>query len=720
MARGINPLLTTAFRPVDGASLIALRRIFGILCLIAVIRFFAHGWIDALYIAPAHHFTYPGFGWVHPWPGWGMYAHFAALGLASAGIIIGWRPRLCAALFAIGIAYVELLDRTNYLNHYYLMTLVSLLLAILPHPAPPHRQAAAAVPQRTLWTHLKDAGSAPRQTLWLHLKNASSVPMRTLWPHRQATAAVPQWTLWTLRFQVGIVYAFAGIAKLNPDWLQHALPLRIWLYQHGDFPLLGPTLQQPAAAYALSWAGAIFDLAIVPALLWRRTRAPAYGVLAAFHISTGLLFPHLGIFPWLMMGLALIYFPPNWPRRLQEHLPRLLRPRPASAEIPPSEKSAPTSTPAVGKVPPATSSVPTTASAKVPPAQGLVRIADCGGVPQAQGRSQTTAGGELTQAERSAQTTDCAGLTPAVGSVQTTNSGKATPATGCPQTTASAGLAPAAGRPQTTGRAGTTPAKGSAQPTAGGGATPAQGPVRITAGGGATPAARWAQPTAGDGATPAQGPVVITAGNSATPAKISPPTTASNGVPPSAVSPPTMASPGIPPAKGPPPTTASGKLSRAARIGAAALTLYIALQLAIPLRHYAYPGNVRWNEAGYLFAWRVMLTEKTGFVRFRVQDPTTGQTWQIAPDAYLTPLQTERMAIQPELIRQTARIIRNDFAGRGYDGVTIAADAFVSYNGRPATRLIDPNANLAAVPPAPAPAKWVLPHDDTPPGRGPR
>ena len=160
----------------------------------------------------------------------------------------------------------------------------------------------------------------------------------------------------------------------------------------------------------------------------------------------------------------------------------------------------------------------------------------------------------------------------------------------------------------------------------------------------------------------------------------------------------------------------AGRLSRAARVGAVALALYAVVQLAMPLRHYAYPGNVRWNEAGYLFAWRVMLTEKTGFVRFRVHDPATGQTWQVSPDAYLTPLQTERMAIQPELIRQTARIIRDDFAGRGYDGVSVTADAFVSYNGRPAARLIDPNANLAALQPAPAPAKWVLPYDDAPPG----
>ena len=114
-----------AFCPVDGASIAAFRILFGLLGLATVVRFFAYGWIDALYIAPAHHFTYPGLGWAQPWPGWGMYAHFAALGLLSVGIAVGWRWRVCAALFGIGFTYVELLDQTTYLNHYYLVSLLA-------------------------------------------------------------------------------------------------------------------------------------------------------------------------------------------------------------------------------------------------------------------------------------------------------------------------------------------------------------------------------------------------------------------------------------------------------------------------------------------------------------------------------------------------------------------------------------------------------------------
>ena len=67
----------------------------------------------------------------------------------------------------------------------------------------------------------------------------------------------------------------------------------------------------------------------------------------------------------------------------------------------------------------------------------------------------------------------------------------------------------------------------------------------------------------------------------------------------------------------------------------AALMLFAFFQLAMPLRHFTYPGNVCWNEEGYRFAWRVMLSEKTRFVEYRVHDPDTGRTWLVAPDTYL-------------------------------------------------------------------------------------
>ena len=213
-----------------------------------------------------------------------MYLHFALLGLASLGVALGYRYRLSIAAFFLLFTYVELIDKTTYLNHYYWVSLVSLLMIFMPL----NRTAAL------------DARRKP-----------ASGRDHTL----------PAWVVWTLRAQVGVVYLFAGIAKLNPDWLLHAQPLRIWLYNSGDLLLVGPLLKEAWVAYAMSWAGAAFDLTIVGWLLWRRSRPIAYVVLVVFHLLTWLLFP-IGMFPWIMSAGALIFFAPDWPQRLLAGLRR--------------------------------------------------------------------------------------------------------------------------------------------------------------------------------------------------------------------------------------------------------------------------------------------------------------------------------------------------------------------------------------------------------------
>ena len=106
-----------------------------------------------------------------------------------------------------------------------------------------------------------------------------------------------------------------------------------------------------------------------------------------------------------------------------------------------------------------------------------------------------------------------------------------------------------------------------------------------------------------------------------------------------------------------------------------------------------------------------MLTEKVGLAHFRARDSDTGESWLVTPDDYLTPLQVERMSFQPDLILQTAHIIADDFAERGYGDVEVRAEAFVSWNGRPNGRLIDPDADLAAIEPSLAPKRWILPYE---------
>jgi hypothetical protein len=262
--------------PVDAASLAVFRILFGLLLAVAMVRFIALGWIDELYLAPRFHFTWAAFSWVRPLPPALMHAHFQVLVILALAIAAGFHSRVCAALFFAGFTYVELLDKATYLNHYYLISLLSGLLVVMPA----HR------------TWSIDAWRRPRS----------------------AAATVPTWAIDLLRFQVGVVYVFAGLAKLNADWLLHGQPLRIWLAARSDLPLVGGFLAQRQTAYVSSWCGAGYDLCIVIPLMNRRWRSGAYGTVVVFHALTGLLFP-IGMFPAIMIVATLIFFPSDWPRR---------------------------------------------------------------------------------------------------------------------------------------------------------------------------------------------------------------------------------------------------------------------------------------------------------------------------------------------------------------------------------------------------------------------
>jgi hypothetical protein len=125
--------------------------------------------------------------------------------------------------------------------------------------------------------------------------------------------------VWLLRFQIGVVYVFAGLAKAKADWLLHGQPLNAWLAARTETPLIGRWFDEPAVALAMSWAGLLYDTTIVIWLSWARTRVPAYLVLIGFHGLTGYLFM-IGMFPLIMTSAALIFFSPSWPRRLLERI----------------------------------------------------------------------------------------------------------------------------------------------------------------------------------------------------------------------------------------------------------------------------------------------------------------------------------------------------------------------------------------------------------------
>lgn len=261
--------------PVDIASLAAFRVLFGLVMAAGMTRFLAKGWVTEIYLRSRFHFPYPGFEWVRPWPDEWMHIHFVLLALLALMIAVGFCYRAATVLFCLGFTYVELIDQTAYLNHYYLASLFSGLLIFLPA----HRG----------WS--VDA--------WLK-------------PSLQRDAS-PACALNLLRFQIAVVYVFAGLAKLNSDWILHAQPLRIWLAAQSCLPLIGPWLGQEWVAYAASWFGAIYDLTIVFFLLRRRTRPAAFLAVVFFHVATWILF-NIGMFPWIMIAASTLFFAPDWPR----------------------------------------------------------------------------------------------------------------------------------------------------------------------------------------------------------------------------------------------------------------------------------------------------------------------------------------------------------------------------------------------------------------------
>ncbi len=125
---------------------------------------------------------------------------------------------------------------------------------------------------------------------------------------------VPAWTLWLLRAQVGLPYFFGGIAKLNSDWLVGGEPMRIWLSPLAKIPAFGHIFAANWVVFSFVIGGLLLDLLVVPLLLWRRTRPFAFVAAVLFNLINSVLFD-IGIFPWLMLGALLIFFPPDVPRR---------------------------------------------------------------------------------------------------------------------------------------------------------------------------------------------------------------------------------------------------------------------------------------------------------------------------------------------------------------------------------------------------------------------
>lgn len=270
-------------KQTSSSPLAVFRFFFGLLMSVSIIRFWTKGWIEELYLEPTFHFSYYGFEWVKPIGDFTYFIFLICL-LSSFFIAVGLKYRYSIIVFFLSFTYIELMDKTTYLNHYYFVSILSFLMIFLP-------------------------------------ANASFSVDNLI--EKKSYKKIPKWSVDCIKLLISIVYIYAAIAKMNSDWLIDAMPLKIWLTSNYDLPLLGDLFQKNWVHYFMSWSGMFYDLFIPFLLLYSKTRIFAFFLVIAFHLLTKILFP-IGMFPYIMIISALIFFSPNFHNKIIYYLKSIL------------------------------------------------------------------------------------------------------------------------------------------------------------------------------------------------------------------------------------------------------------------------------------------------------------------------------------------------------------------------------------------------------------
>ncbi|WP_339609905.1 HTTM domain-containing protein [uncultured Planktosalinus sp.] len=259
------------FKHIDNSGLVVFRVVFGLLITLEAFGAIATGWVKRVLIEPQFTFSFIDFPWLQPLPGDGMYYYFALMGVFGIMLMLGYKYRLASIGYLVMWAGVYFMQKSAYNNHYYLMLLLLGFMSVLP---------------ANRWFSL-DAKFNPE------IKSPS----------------MPRWCALVIIFQVWIVYTYASVAKLYPDWLDASMA-QILMSGKANYWLIGDILQQNWVHWSIAYTGILFDLLIVPLLLWKRTRMLGFVISIFFHLFNSIVF-QIGIFPYMSIAFALFFFTPK-------------------------------------------------------------------------------------------------------------------------------------------------------------------------------------------------------------------------------------------------------------------------------------------------------------------------------------------------------------------------------------------------------------------------
>lgn len=263
------------FKQVDNSPLIVFRIFFGLLIALEAWGAIATGWVRRTLVEPQFTFNFIGFDFLQPLPGSGMYFYFGLMGLFGIFVMLGFKYRFSIIAYTLLWSCVYFMQKTSYNNHYYLLILLLIFMCIVPA----HNYFSI------------DAKKNPE------LKSIS----------------MPNWVVLFIIGQIWIVYTYASLAKLYPDWLDGTFP-ELLMKGRAHYWLIGNLLQEPWVHMSICIFGILFDLLVVPLLLWKRTRKAMFIASIFFHLFNSIVF-QIGIFPYMSLAFTVFFFPKEYIHR---------------------------------------------------------------------------------------------------------------------------------------------------------------------------------------------------------------------------------------------------------------------------------------------------------------------------------------------------------------------------------------------------------------------
>jgi len=140
-----------------------------------------------------------------------------------------------------------------------------------------------------------------------------------------STLSMPQWCSWVMISQLLIVYVFSATAKFYSGWIDGSFPKL--LFFSNPFPALQPMFDHEGFPIFIAYSGILFDLLVIPLLLYRKTRTAAVLAALFFHIFNAV-FLQIGIFPFFALTFVVFFYPPTFIQKL------FLRKKPAFESAP--------------------------------------------------------------------------------------------------------------------------------------------------------------------------------------------------------------------------------------------------------------------------------------------------------------------------------------------------------------------------------------------------